>query len=81
MNTASKIALITGGSRGIGRNAAVSIAQKGIDVVITYNSNKQEADKVVSEIQTMGHKAVAFQLDTSKIKSFEAFINHIIDEL
>lgn len=60
INTENKIALITGGSRGIGRNAAVSISQKGIDVVITYNSNKEEADKVVAEIQAMGVKLLLF---------------------
>ena len=81
MNTESKIALITGGSRGIGRNTAVSIAQKGIDVVITYNSNKQEADKVVSEIQAMGRRAVAFQLDTSKVESFDAFFGQLAEYL
>lgn len=77
INTENKIALITGGSRGIGRNTAVSIAQKGIDIVITYNSNKEEADKVVAEIQAMGRKAIAFQLDTSKVELFDAFFGQL----
>ncbi|HCO68704.1 MAG TPA: short-chain dehydrogenase [Dysgonomonas sp.] len=81
MNTESKIALITGGSRGIGKDTAVSIAQKGIDVVITYNSNKQEADKVVAEIQAMGRKAAAFQLDASKIESFDTFFGQLAEYL
>lgn len=46
--------MVTGGSRGLGRNMAISLARKGIDVVLTYNSNKQEADKVVTEIQSLG---------------------------
>jgi len=45
MNTTNKIALVTGGSRGIGRNAALALAKKGIDVVLTYNTNKEAADK------------------------------------
>lgn len=78
MNTENKIALITGGSRGIGRDIALSIAKKGIDVVITYNSNKQEADKVVDEIHAIGRKTIAFQLDTSKVESFNAFFDQLI---
>jgi NAD(P)-dependent dehydrogenase (short-subunit alcohol dehydrogenase family) len=74
MNTKSKIALVTGGSRGLGKNMALAIARKGIDLIITYNSNKEAADKVVSEIESLGQKAVAFQLDTSKINGFEDFV-------
>lgn len=77
MKTRNKIALITGGSRGLGRNAAISIAKKGIDVILTYNSNKQEADKVVEEIQSLGQKAVAFQLDASNVKHFDDFFKQI----
>jgi len=65
MNTKNKIALITGGSRGLGRNMAVAIAKKGIDVILTYHTNKEAADEVVAEIESLGRKAVAFQLDTS----------------
>lgn len=49
MSTKNKIPLITGGSRELGKNMAVAIAKKGIDVIITYNSNRQEADKVVAD--------------------------------
>lgn len=76
-STTKKIALVTGGSRGLGKNMALSIAQKGIDVIITYNTNKQEADKVVSAIQSLGQKAAAFQLDTSNIQSFDAFFSQV----
>jgi NAD(P)-dependent dehydrogenase (short-subunit alcohol dehydrogenase family) len=74
MNTKNKIALITGGSRGLGKNMALAIAKKGIDVILTYNSNKEAADNVVAEIESLGQKAVAFQLDTSDTKSFDNFI-------
>ena len=74
MNTKNKIALVTGGSRGLGRNMAVAIAKKGIDVVLTYHTNKEAADDVVGEIESLGQKAVAFQLDTSDTKSFDNFL-------
>ena len=74
MSTKNKVALITGGSRGLGKNMAIAIAKKGIDVVLTYNSNKAAADEVVAEIQSLGVKAFALQLDTSNTKLFDAFI-------
>jgi NAD(P)-dependent dehydrogenase (short-subunit alcohol dehydrogenase family) len=74
MSTKNKLVLITGGSRGLGKNMAVAIAKKGIDLIITYNSNKEAADKVVSEIESLGQKAVAFQLDTSTTKGFDEFV-------
>lgn len=74
MSTKTKIALVTGGSRGLGRNMALAIAKKGIDVILTYNSNKEAAYKVVSEIQSLGQKAVAFQLDTSNVATFNNFV-------
>src|SRR6266700_731132 len=77
MSTKNKIALVTGGSRGLGRNMAIALAKKGIDVVLTYHSNREAAHKVVSEIQSMGRKAFALPLDTSDIKMFEPFINSL----
>lgn len=73
MSTPSKIALVTGGSRGLGKNMALHLAQKGIDVILTYNSKKDEALAVVSEIQKTGRKAAALQLNTGEVKSFDAF--------
>ncbi|MCW4470802.1 SDR family oxidoreductase [Flavobacterium sp. MFBS3-15] len=73
MDTKNKIALVTGGSRGLGRNMALALAKKGIDVILTYHSNKAEADKVVAEIESMGQKAVAFQLDAGNVASFDSF--------
>lgn len=77
MNNNSKIALITGGSRGLGKNMAMAIAQKGLDVVITYNSNYTAAQEVVSAIEAIGQKAKAFQLDTSDTKQFRAFVTEL----
>ncbi|WP_134089989.1 SDR family NAD(P)-dependent oxidoreductase [Olivibacter sp. XZL3] len=79
--TKSKIALVTGGSRGLGRNMAISLAKKGIDVLLTYNSNQTEADKVIAEIQSLGQNAAAFQLDASNTKSFDGFFKQVTDHL
>jgi len=77
----SKIALVTGGSRGLGKNMALALAKKGIDVAITYNTNMEAADNVVKEIEAMGQKAFAFQLDTGNIKSFDGFIKELTTRL
>jgi NAD(P)-dependent dehydrogenase (short-subunit alcohol dehydrogenase family) len=81
MNAKNKIALVTGGSRGLGKNMAIALAKKGIDVVITYNSNKDAATAVVKEIQSLGQKAIAFQLDTSKISAFDSFVRDLSGQL
>jgi NAD(P)-dependent dehydrogenase (short-subunit alcohol dehydrogenase family) len=70
----SKIALITGGSRGLGKNMALQLAQKGNNVVITYHSKKEEAEKVVAEINATGQKAAALQLDVENAGSFDGFV-------
>ena len=81
MSTKTKLALITGGSRGLGKNAAIKIAEKGLDVIITYNTNQEEADKTVAEIAALGRKAIAYQLNTKDVKSFDAFVKTIGDHL
>lgn len=73
----TKIAIITGGSRGLGRNTAVSLARHGIDSVITYHSNRAEADAAVAEIGALGRKAVALQLDTGDTKAFDGFVGEV----
>lgn len=75
--TSGKIALITGGSRGLGRNTALHLARSGIDVILTYHSSHAEADSAVSEISTLGRKATALQLDTGDVGSFDAFVEGI----
>ena len=77
MATTNKIALITGGSRGLGKNTALKLANKGINIIITYRSKKTEADAVVAEIEKLGQKAAALQLDTSISKSFDGFIQQL----
>jgi NAD(P)-dependent dehydrogenase (short-subunit alcohol dehydrogenase family) len=73
----SKIAIVTGGSRGLGRDMALSLAKKGNDVIITYNSNSEAANEVVSAIEELGQKATAIKLNTGDTKSFDAFYNEV----
>jgi NAD(P)-dependent dehydrogenase (short-subunit alcohol dehydrogenase family) len=76
-DTQTKIAIITGGSRGLGRNTALAVAARGIDVIFTYRTNKAEAEKVAAEIKASGRKALALQLDTGDSASFPAFAETI----
>jgi len=77
MSAKNKIALVTGGSRGLGKNMAIAIAKKGIDIILTYNSNKEAADKVVAGIRALGRNAFALQLDTTNTKQFDNFIKEV----
>jgi NAD(P)-dependent dehydrogenase (short-subunit alcohol dehydrogenase family) len=81
MESKNKIALVTGGSRGLGRDMAFKLAEKGLDVIITYNTNADEAAKVVQQVEQGGQKAAALQLNTRDIKSFDAFIQQLKDTL
>lgn len=72
-NASTPIALITGGSRGLGRNAALHLARAGVDIVLTYRSSAGEAQAVVKEIEALGRRAVALPLDVSQSKSFGDF--------
>ena len=81
MPTTNKIALVTGGSRGLGKNMALSLAKKGIDVILTYNSKQDEAQAVVAEIEKMGQKAVALQLNASEVAGFDAFYGQVTASL
>lgn len=69
----SKIGLITGGSRGLGKNTALAMARQGIDVVLTYQSKQLLAEETVNEIVALGRKAVALQLDVAQVMTFDAF--------
>lgn len=73
----NKIAIVTGASRGLGRNTAVNIARKGGDVIVTYQSRADEAQAAVAEIQAMGRKAVALQLDTGVVADFAGFAERL----
>lgn len=68
------LSLVTGASRGLGRNTALSIARHGGDVIVTYRDGKDAADAVVADIRALGRKAVALRLDTSKVSSFPDFV-------
>ncbi|MDN3547452.1 SDR family NAD(P)-dependent oxidoreductase [Mucilaginibacter aquaedulcis] len=81
MSTKNKIALVTGGSRGLGKDMAISIAKKGLDVIITYNTQKDEALAVVAEIENLGQKAVALQLNAGDINSFDSFLQQVTQQL
>ncbi|UFH55929.1 SDR family NAD(P)-dependent oxidoreductase [Spirosoma sp. KNUC1025] len=73
----SKIALVTGGSRGLGKNMALSLAKKGIDVILTYHTQKAEAEAVVKEIEQSGQKAATLQLNAGDVKSFDTFFGQL----
>jgi len=77
MTAYKKIALVTGGSRGLGKDMAISLANKGINVILTYNSKQEEALAVVAEIEKTGAQAVAIQLNTGDVKSFDTFFTQV----
>lgn len=80
-NSKTMIALVTGSSRGLGKNTALTLAKKGVDVVVTYNSSGDEAAKVVAEIESLGAKAIALKLDTSNTKTFDSFVGQLQQSL
>lgn len=73
----TKLAIVTGASRGLGRNTALAIARHGGDVVVTYQSRAEDAQAVVAEIEAMGRKAVALQLDTGDVAAFPGFVEQL----
>jgi NAD(P)-dependent dehydrogenase (short-subunit alcohol dehydrogenase family) len=76
-----KIALITGASRGLGKNAALHLAAQGVDIIGTYNSKADEAQALVADIERLGARAVMLQLDVSQSEHFEAFATQVADVL
>ncbi|MBS0848098.1 SDR family oxidoreductase [Citrobacter sp. JGM124] len=76
-----RIILITGGSRGLGKSAALKLAAKGADIILTYHSQQQEASGVIKEIQSMGRKAVAIQLNVGDISTFRQFVSDVRERL
>jgi NAD(P)-dependent dehydrogenase (short-subunit alcohol dehydrogenase family) len=77
VQTRPKIAIVTGGSRGLGRNTVVSLAKRGVDSIITYNSDREAAEKVVGLVRQAGRKAAALQLDTSKLNDLDPFVQSV----
>ncbi len=82
MTLENKIALITGGSRGLGKNSALRLAEYGADVIITFHRRKEAAAAVVKEIENLHQRAaVALPLDTGKIGAFDGFFSQVSDVL
>ena len=76
-----KIAIVTGGSRGLGKNAVEKLAEKGIDVILTYHRQAQAAQDVVESVKAKGGKAVAIQLNAGESSRFEAFVAEVKTQL
>ncbi|HLI93612.1 MAG TPA: SDR family oxidoreductase [Puia sp.] len=77
MANKTKIALVTGGSRGLGKDMALRLAEKGIDVIVTYHSREEEAKAVVDRVKAGGRKAAALRLNTGDIKRFDPFFEQL----
>ncbi len=77
----TKIALVTGGSRGLGKDMAINLAKKGLDVILTYNSNKEEAQKTVQAINALGQKALSIQLNVADTKNYDPFVAKVKEAL
>jgi NAD(P)-dependent dehydrogenase (short-subunit alcohol dehydrogenase family) len=74
---ANKVAVITGGSRGLGHNTAVNLLRRGVDILFTYRTNQKEAESLVREAETMERKAAAFRLDTGDVSTFDGFVAEV----
>ncbi len=77
----SKIALITGGNRGLGKDTALKMAERGYDLVITYHSQEQQAHEVVKDIEALGRKAAALRLDVGNIAGYDSFFGMLTEKL
>ncbi len=73
----NRVALITGASRGLGRDMALRLAQTGCDIIITYQSKLEEANEVVAQIKQLGQKATCLQFDVGQIKGFDGFVEQL----
>lgn len=78
---ATKIALVTGGSRGLGKDMALSIAKKGMDVIVTWRSNEEQAKETVEAIEKLGQKAASLHLDMANFQSLDAFVQQVSELL
>ena len=73
----ARVAIVTGGSRGLGRSTVIHLAKRGVDSIFTYHSNRAEADKVVAAVSEAGARAAALQLDTGDVSSFDEFVRSV----
>ena len=78
-STTQKIALVTGGNRGLGRDAALSLARMGMEVLLTFNTNRDEGEAVAEEIRGLGGRAAALRLDLSDYAALDGFIAALRD--
>jgi NAD(P)-dependent dehydrogenase (short-subunit alcohol dehydrogenase family) len=81
MPAETKIALVTGGSRGLGKDMALRLAHNGLDVILTYRSKQEEAESVVQEIESIGRKAIALPLDMAQAAAVEPFVTAVKEGL
>ncbi|GAA0006864.1 hypothetical protein BRDID11002_68700 [Bradyrhizobium diazoefficiens] len=81
MKQRGRIALVTGGSRGLGRNTVLNLARRGVDVMFTYHSAVAEAEMVTREVEQMGRRARALQLDVGRTSTFETFVSQVREAL
>ncbi len=79
--TPTSVAVITGGSRGLGRATALALADAGLDVIVTYNTSESAARDVVTAIEAKGRRGAALKLDATDITSFPAFVTSLRAEL
>jgi NAD(P)-dependent dehydrogenase (short-subunit alcohol dehydrogenase family) len=81
MNPPKPIAIVTGGSRGLGRSTVLALAKHGVRSIFTYHTNAIEADKVVASTRDAGTEAIALPLDTGSVGSFDAFVGRVREAL
>ncbi len=77
----NKVAIVTGGSRGRGRNTVLSLAQRGVSSIFTYHSNRAEADNVVAAVRDAGSKSIALQLDAGNARAFDLCVQEVSSTL
>jgi NAD(P)-dependent dehydrogenase (short-subunit alcohol dehydrogenase family) len=75
--SSAKVAIVTGGSRGLGRNTVINLAKRGVNSIFTYNPNRAEADNVVAAVTEAGARVAALQLDAGNVSSFDAFVHSV----
>jgi NAD(P)-dependent dehydrogenase (short-subunit alcohol dehydrogenase family) len=73
----NKIAIITGASRGLGRNTAVNLVRRGVDVIFTYRANQRDAESFIREAEALGRNAAGFRLDTGDVRAFDGFVAEV----